>query len=199
MKTKSEHRTLRDPEFFRWVFNDPRAAWIWLPVRLWLGYQWVTSSLSKINNPAWVETGAALKGFWTAAVAIPENGRAPIAFGWYRSFIELMLETESYTWFAKLVAFGELAIGVALILGLLTGAAAFFGGFMNWNFMMAGSASTNPVLFLLSIGLLLAWKVSGRLGLDYFLLNAIEYPWETGKNRKVLTKQGLAGQGSSQD
>ena len=43
-------------------------------------------------------------------------------------------------------ACGELLIGIALIVGALTGIAAFFGGFMNWNFMMAGSASANPLL-----------------------------------------------------
>ena len=41
---------------------------------------------------------------------------------------------------AELVAVGELLIGVGLILGVFTGIAAFFGAFMNWNFMMAGTA-----------------------------------------------------------
>ena len=35
-------------------------------------------------------------------------------------------------------------IGIALILGAFTGVAAFAGGFMNWNFIMAGTGSTNP-------------------------------------------------------
>ena len=55
----------------------------------------------------------------------------------------------------------ELLIGIALVLGLFTGIAAFFGAFMNWKFMMAGAASSNPVLFTLAIGLMLAWKVAG--------------------------------------
>jgi thiosulfate dehydrogenase [quinone] large subunit len=70
---------------------------------------------------------------------------------------------------------------VALILGLFTGIAAFFGGFMNWNFMMAGSASTNPVLFTLSILLVLAWKTAGWWGLDRFLLPALGTLWQPGK------------------
>ncbi|MGH2581280.1 MAG: hypothetical protein ACRDFQ_00095 [Anaerolineales bacterium] len=88
-----------------------------------------------------------------------------------------MLDTEAYTWFAKIVSYGELLIGVALVLGALTGIAAFFGGFMNWNFMMAGSASTNPMLFVAALGLVMAWKVAGYFGLDYFLLPAIGTPW----------------------
>jgi thiosulfate dehydrogenase [quinone] large subunit len=69
-------------------------------------------------------------------------------------------------------------VGIALILGAFTGIAAFLGAFMNWNFMMAGSASTNPMLFVIAIGLILAWKVAGYIGLDYFLLPWLGTPWK---------------------
>jgi thiosulfate dehydrogenase [quinone] large subunit len=72
---------------------------------------------------------------------------------------------------------GEFLVGVALILGAFTGIAAFFGGLMNWNFMMAGSASTNPLLVLAAVGLILAWKVSGTIGADFFLLRWVGTPW----------------------
>ena len=68
-------------------------------------------------------------------------------------------------------------VGIALILGAFTGIAAFFGALMNWNFMLAGSASTNPVLFLVALGLIMAWKVAGYIGADYFLLPWIGTPW----------------------
>jgi thiosulfate dehydrogenase [quinone] large subunit len=48
---------------------------------------------------------------------------------------------------------------------------------MNMSFMLAGSASTNPVLFTLAIGLMLAWKVAGYYGLDRWLLPALGVPW----------------------
>ena len=75
---------------------------------------------------------------------------------------------------------GEVLIGVALIVGLFTGIAAFFGGFMNWNFMMAGTASTNPLLFVIAVALILAWKVAGYYGLDRYVLPALGTPWQTG-------------------
>ena len=92
-------------------------------------------------------------------------------------FLQMLLDTQSYTWFAKLVAYGEVLIGIALIIGAFTGIAAFFSGFMNWNFMMAGSASTNPMLFTIAVFLILAWKVSGYIGADFFLLRFIGTPW----------------------
>lgn len=42
---------------------------------------------------------------------------------------------------------------------------------------MAGTASSNPVLFVLAIGLILAWKVAGYLGADYFLLRFLGTLW----------------------
>jgi thiosulfate dehydrogenase [quinone] large subunit len=50
-----------------------------------------------------------------------------------------------------LIAYGEVLIGIALIVGAFVGIAAFFGAFLNWNFVMAGAASTNAVLFTLAI------------------------------------------------
>jgi thiosulfate dehydrogenase [quinone] large subunit len=166
---------IQDPPFAQLIFSDTRASLVWLVLRVWLGYQWIEASLHKIGTP-WM-TGEGLKGFWTNAVAIPAEGRPVIAFDWYRSFIQFLLDTGSYTWFAKVVAYGELLIGIALILGLFTGIAAFLGGLMNWNFIMAGAASTNGMLFLLSVLIILAWKVAGYIGLDYFILPYLGTPW----------------------
>ena len=176
-------RTIQDPPFLAKIFSSPKAAWFWLILRVWVGYQWIEASLHKIGNPAWTQTGEALKGFWTGAVAIPAEGRPPIAFDWYRSFIQFMLDSGAYTWFAKLVAYGELLVGIALIVGAFAGVAAFFGALMNWNFMMAGSASTNPWLFVLALGILAAWKIAGYIGFDYFLFPMISRLFDRQKVR----------------
>ncbi len=171
-----------DPPFVQRLFSTTAWAWLWLIVRLYVGYFWLTSGLGKLSNPAWVQTGVALKGFWEKAAAVPDAPARPlIAFDWYRTAIQFLLDSGSYTWFAKLVTAGEILIGIALILGLFTGIAAFFGGFMNWNFMMAGTASINPVLFPLAILLVLAWKVAGWWGLDRWVLPALGTPWRPGR------------------
>jgi len=167
---------IQDPPLVQKLLTDVRAGWLFLPFRIWLGWQWISAVTAKLSNPKWYETGEALKGFWVNAVSVP-NGKPVIVFDWYRMFIQFMLDTQSYTWFAKLVIAGELFIGIALILGAFTGVAAFFSGFMNWNFMMAGSASTNPMLFAVAVFLILAWKVSGYIGADFFLLRLIGTPW----------------------
>lgn len=172
-----KERVVKDPAFAKFLTSSPLASLIWLPLRIWLGWQWFDAGLHKVTNPAWTKTGEALKGFWMGAVAIPDGGRPTIAFGWYREFIQFLLDSEAYSWFGGVIAYGELLIGIALILGAFTGIAALAGGFMNWNFIMAGAASTNGMLFAISVGLILAWKVSGYIGADYFLLNLIGAPW----------------------
>jgi thiosulfate dehydrogenase [quinone] large subunit len=75
------------------------------------------------------------------------------------------------------VAFGEMFVGIGLVVGALVGVAAFFGALMNMSFLLAGSASTNPVLFTMAIGLMLGWKVAGYYGLDRYLLPMLGTPW----------------------
>jgi thiosulfate dehydrogenase [quinone] large subunit len=169
--------TIPDPPLAHLLFSTTRFAWLFAIIRIYLGYQWVNASLHKLTGAGWIDGGAALKGFWTNAVKIPETGKAPIAYDWYRSFLQFMLDREWYTWFAPLVAYGEFLVGVALILGAFVGIAAFFGAFLNWNFLMAGAASTNGMLFALAIVLILAWKVAGWYGLDRWLLPLLGTPW----------------------
>jgi thiosulfate dehydrogenase [quinone] large subunit len=171
-----------DPPIDNTLLNSTRWSWLWLVARLYLGYTWLSSGIGKLSNPGWVQNGEALKGFWERAVLIPDAPARPaISFDWYRTFLQTMLDSGSYTWFAKLVVAGEVLIGIGLILGIFTGIAAFFGGFMNWNFMMAGTASTNPVLFTISILLILAWKTAGWIGLDRWILPALGTPWQPGR------------------
>ena len=170
-------QTLETPPFINTLFSDKRFSILWLAVRLWLGWKWIASGWPKVNNPAWMQTGEALKGFWTGAIQIPAEGRPPIAFAWYREFLQFMLDAQAYTWFAKVIAISEVLIGVALIVGIFVGLTAFFAGFLNWNFIMAGSASVNGVFFALAVLLVLAWKIAGYLGADYFVLPRVADLW----------------------
>jgi thiosulfate dehydrogenase [quinone] large subunit len=174
------------PAFARYLFSNTQAGLFWLPIRLFLGFSWIEASWHKITGGGWLDGGSALAGYWKGAVAIPDApGRPPISFEWYRDFINFLLSGHHETWFAWIVTFGELAVGIGLLVGALTGVAAFFGALMNMSFLLAGSASTNPVLFTMAVGLMLGWKVAGYYGLDRYLLPMLGTPWrarvETGR------------------
>jgi thiosulfate dehydrogenase [quinone] large subunit len=176
-----------DPPVAQFLFGNPYASVLWLAARLYLGWKWLDSGIDKLGNPAWMDTGAAVQGFWARAVVVPETGRPVVTYDWYRDFLQFMLDGGHYVWFAKLIAISEVAVGVALVLGLFVGISAFGGAFMNWNFMMAGTASTNPVMFALSILLFVAWKNAGWIGLDRFLLPLLGTPWQPGR---VFRREG---------
>jgi thiosulfate dehydrogenase [quinone] large subunit len=175
---RSAEVEIEGPAFVRFLFNNSRAGLVWLPIRLFIGFAWLEAGWHKLTGGGWIDGGAALAGFWKAAIAVPEQGRPPITYDWYRDFISFLLQGHHETWFAWVVTFGELAVGVGLIVGALTGFAAFFGAFMNMSFLLAGSASTNPVMFTLAIGLMLAWRVAGYYGVDRVLLPLLGTPWQ---------------------
>lgn len=169
---------IQDSPIARFLFSDVRFASFWLVVRVYIGWLWLSSGWGKVQNPAWTDTGQALLGFWKGAVAVPAQGSPRITFDWYRNFLQFLIDTESYVWFGKLVAFGEVLVGVGLIVGAFVGIAAFFGAAMNFNFMLAGTASTNPLMFLLAMLLIMAWKTAGYYGLDRYLLPILGTPWQ---------------------
>jgi thiosulfate dehydrogenase [quinone] large subunit len=183
---------IEGPRFARFLFSNTRAGLFWLPIRLFVGFAWLDAGWHKLTGEGWIDGGSALAGYWTNAVQIPEQGRPPITYEWYRDFINMLLTGGHETWFAWLITFGEIAIGVALIAGALTGVAAFFGAFMNMSFLLAGSASSNPVLFTMAIGLILAWRVAGYYGLDRYLLPALGAPWKPGRVFGGRTVPGTA-------
>ena len=165
----SDRVEIEGPAFARFLFNNSRAGLFWLPIRLFVGFAWLEAGWHKFNDPAWTNGGSALLGFWKSAAAVPEApGRPAITFEWYRDFLNFLINGHHEGWFALLITFGEMAVGLAILLGALTGIAAFFGAFMNMTFLLAGSASTNPVMFTCAIGLILAWKVAGYYGVDRY-------------------------------
>jgi len=182
-------RIISDPPVAKFLFSDTRMAVVWLAVRLYVGYAWIEAGFHKIQDPAWVDTGLALKGFWLNVTKIPVPPAKPsITFDWYRSILQFLLDTNAYTWFGKVIAFGETALGIGLILGAFVGIAAAAGAFLNVNYLLAGVASTNPVLLILAIGLILAWKTAGFIGLDNVLLRMLGTPWRVKEDRTPRTR-----------
>jgi thiosulfate dehydrogenase [quinone] large subunit len=171
---------IQDPPIARFFFQSAAAAWIWLIVRLYVGYEFLEAGWHKFNDPAWMNgTGAGILGFWQRAVAIPQPPAKPlITFDWYRGLLQFLIDSNSAGWFSYVIVFGELAVGLGLILGAFVGLAAAGGLLMNMAFLLAGTTSTNPVLAVLGILLILAWKNAGHIGLDRYLLPLLGTPWK---------------------
>jgi thiosulfate dehydrogenase [quinone] large subunit len=170
-----------DPPIARYLFSNTCIAWLWALARVWLGWAWIDAASHKVTDPAWVGNGQALREFWERSLAITPAGKPVIAVDWYRGFIQGLYDAQAWTWMGPIIAWAELTIGVMLILGLFTGIAAFGGGVLNWSFVMAGTASTNMLMFPIAVLLILAWKTAGWYGLDRWVLPLVGTPWAGGR------------------
>lgn len=181
MKSAISQVQIPEPLLSRFLFADTRISLLWLILRLCVGYQWLVAGYEKLVSPAWTgsSAGSALTGFLTGALT-KAHGAHPEVQGWYAEFLKHVV-LPHIVQFSYIVAGGELLVGIALVLGLFTGIAAFFGAFMNMNYLFAGTISINPVLFLLELFLILAWRVAGWYGLDRYLLPLLGTPWSPGK------------------
>ena len=54
------------------------------------------------------------------------------------------------------------------------------GAFMNFNYLLAGTAATNPVLLAIGLLIVFGWKVADWIGVDRWLLPALGTPWHPG-------------------
>jgi thiosulfate dehydrogenase [quinone] large subunit len=170
---------VQDPPVARFLFQSTTASWFWLIVRVWVGYQFLSSGWGKFSGGRWLDgTGNSILPFWQNAVRIPDPPARPaVTYDWYRDFLQYLIDSNAAPWFSYVIVFGELAVGLGLILGAFVGLAAAGGMLMNMSFLLAGTTSTNPVLALLGVFLILAWKNAGYVGFDRFLLPMLGTPW----------------------
>ena len=156
----------QEPRWARFLFTSATAAWLWLVVRLYMAWIWVPAGFEKVTSGEWLfSDGAAISGLVGKAIEDPGTP------SWYVSFLQSVIVPNAGL-FATLVALGELAVGLGLLVGLLTGIAAFFGVLMNANYVLSGVLSSNPVLIVLGALVMLAWRNAGWIGLDRWFI-----PW----------------------
>jgi thiosulfate dehydrogenase (quinone) large subunit len=172
--------SLSDSPVARVLFGDVRLAWIWLLLRVYVGYEWISHGWAKLQDPSWVgsNAGTALAGYVNGALA-KTGGDHPAVQAWYAWFLQHIVLPNAWMW-GYAISIGEFLVGVALILGIFTGIAAFFGSFMNVNYLLSGTISSNPILFVIATWLVLAWKTAGWIGLDHWVLPALGTPWRPG-------------------
>jgi thiosulfate dehydrogenase [quinone] large subunit len=175
-----------EPAFARFIFSDPRTAVVWLVVRVYVGWQWLEAGWGKFSGEeqGWwgASAGKGMTGFVTNAINNAHTAKPTVLPG-YAWFLATFVQPYTAAW-SYAITIGEILVGLGLIVGLFTGIAAFFGGLMNVDYLFAGSLGTgavNPPLFVLATALVLAWRVAGYIGLDFFALPLVGVPGQPGK------------------
>ncbi|MBM7659901.1 thiosulfate dehydrogenase [quinone] large subunit [Bacillus mesophilus] len=145
--------------------RGPKMAIVWTVLRVWLGIQWFKAGFGKIQ-----EFDAT--GYLTGAIG-KATGEYPTVQGWYATFLkEVALPNVEIINF--LIPWGEVLVGIGLILGAATVPALLAGAFMNLNFLLAGTLSTNPMLYTVAMILLAAGVGAYYYGVDRVALPYIK-------------------------
>jgi thiosulfate dehydrogenase (quinone) large subunit len=166
--------------FAKWLRENQISAVILTVFRLILGYTFLTAGYHKLSG------GFDASGFLKNAIANPVKGpEGDVLYGWYVSFLK-GFALPNVEVFNTIVPLGEFLIGLGLILGCLTTAAAFFALVMNFSFFLAGTVSSNPQDIFFGGLILFSGYNAGRFGLDYWVIPYI---------RKTLVKQKAPASG----
>jgi len=151
------------PGVFTWLRQSKIASVAWLAVRVWIGIMWFQAGWSKVfgaENPSFLHNnGAAVAGF---------AGHGTAAYSWWASIMHSFVVPNA-SWIAVLVAFGELAIGLGLIVGFLTRTAAVASLFLLLTYVMSGTAGVTGFYALCALIVLATWRTSTWIGLDGLL------------------------------
>ena len=169
------------------MFNWKYSHWariLWTILRVYLGYNWLMSGYGKVfgeKSAVWVgaQAGTAVTGFLKGALA-KTSGPHPDVQSWYAWFINHMALPNAKI-FSYMVAWGELLVGIALIIGFLTTFALLAGLLMNFNYLLAGTVSANPIYIIEALILLWAGWAAYYWGVDRFIFHG----WQEREEQRI--------------
>lgn len=149
------------------ILQSKASSWIWVVVRFYVGYAWLKAGWGKAFGAKPFDATGFMKG--AIAKSIPaKEGAKPIVQGWWANFLE-SFALPNADLFSFMVAYGEVLVGLALILGFATIFSAVMGMVMNFSFLLSGTVSSNPNLLALQFLLVaLGGAYAGYLGADYY-------------------------------
>ncbi|SEP69182.1 thiosulfate dehydrogenase [quinone] large subunit [Virgibacillus subterraneus] len=149
--------------FVNFIRNNKVAAGVLAFLRIYIGYQWLTGGYGKIAGGNFDASG-----FMQGAIA-SASGEHPAVQGWWATFLETFALPNAEL-FSFMVMWGELLVGLALIIGIFTNFAALMGITMNFAFLFSGTVSTNAQMVLITVFILVAGYNAGRFGLDRWVV-----------------------------
>ncbi len=146
-----------------------KASWFLLPLRLFLGITFIYAGIQKITDPQYFNTSA--RGYIGKQIAAFANG-SPL-HGFLMQFV-----VPHASFFGALIAYGEIAIGLGALLGLLLRPAAFFGLLLSITFFLTATWRVYPYFYGSDIVFIFCWITlilagplsSGLPSLDAFLV-----------------------------
>lgn len=151
------------------TFRNRFFQMVWAALRISLGYIWISAGIEKLSAfQVFVgsKAGTAVTGYLAGALAQTSGAHAQVTAEWAWLIHVLFMPTAGF--WSIVVTFGELLVGLGLIVGLFTGTALLAALVMNLAYMLSGSATVNPPMFALEAAMLVVGPAVAYWGLDHW-------------------------------
>ncbi|MEU5079082.1 MULTISPECIES: DoxX family membrane protein [Streptomyces] len=158
MRTDTRIPRLNEPRGLR----DTATHYALLPLRLFLGATFVYAGLDKLTDSAFMHSAG--------VGSIGDTMRAARGSAAIPALIDLALK--SPVGFGYAIALGELAVGIATLLGLLGRLAALGGALISLSLWLTVSWATTPYYYGNDLAYLMAWLPLILAGAPYFSVDA---------------------------
>ncbi len=159
-------------------------GWALLPLRLFLGITFTYAGVQKLTDPDYFRPEAA--GYIGKQIASFATGSPLSAF-------LLHVAVPHATLFGACVVSGEVAIGIATLLGLLSRPAAFCGALLNLVFFLSASWRVRPYFYGSDIVFLFCWLTLLLAGPASTGLPALDALLVSRLLQKRAPERGVAG------
>ncbi|MEU5538207.1 DoxX family membrane protein [Streptomyces sp. NPDC020362] len=143
-------------------WRDTASRYALLPLRVFLGVTFIYAGLDKITDSAFMKSGG--------AGSIGDTMRAARSSSAIPALVDLALK--SPVGFGYAIAFGELAVGIGTLLGLLGRLAALGGALISLSLWLTVSWSSTPYYYGNDLAYLMAWLPLVLAGAPYFSVDA---------------------------
>src|SRR5262245_60696991 len=154
----------------RWPFTSRHAAPIWLLLRLYVAWVFLTMGIAKIE-------GGFLSGDPIGEMLkLVANGAIPVPFEFYRGVAGLLVGAGLTALISHSMPFLELALALALATGVLTPLAAFGALLLNINFVLSGigQIAFDFPYMVAEILLMMGYSVVGVIGFEKLALRILK-------------------------
>lgn len=125
-----------------------KASWFMLPLRLFLGITFVYAGIQKLTDPQYFNPAA--RGYISKQIIAFATG-SPLHY-----FLIRYAVPHAHL-FGALVAYGEIAIGLGALVGLLLRPAAFFGLLLSITFFLTATWHVYPYFYGADIVFIFCW------------------------------------------
>ena len=142
--------------------ENKAVSFVLAVIRVYLGYTWLMAGIGKLQGKGFDATG-----YLQGAIENLKVHNRLFNLGGHHFY--KISQFQTFDLFNTLVTWGEILVGIGLIVGCLTKTAVFFGLVMNFSYMFSGSIGVNPEMVILSMFLLVSGMNAGKFELTVSL------------------------------